>query len=183
MASGDWATARDQFRSVWADTESADALDGLGRAMWWLNDPGGALELRGRAFALLRRDGRDAEATAVSIWLARQYRNLFRRAEMADGWLARARSLVTRLADDGSLRGWLALAESEIGPPDCHRPTGPSTPWRSAANTVIVTSRSSRSAAGAHAGQRRDGDAGLDGPARGHGRGHCGRGSRRAVRR
>lgn len=118
MASGDWASARDDFRSAWDETESADALDGLGRALWWLDDPGGALDLRGRAFALLRRDARDAEAAVVAIWLARQYRNLFRRNEMADGWLARARSLVAALGDDGSLWGWIALAESEIGPPD-----------------------------------------------------------------
>jgi DNA-binding CsgD family transcriptional regulator len=118
MASGDWAAARDGFRTAWDETGSADALDGLGRALWWLDDPGGALELRGRAFALLRREERDAEAAAVSIWLARQYRNLFRRAEMADGWLARARSLLGEVADDGGLRGWIALAESEIGPPD-----------------------------------------------------------------
>jgi len=118
MASGDWASARDDFRSAWDETESADALDGLGRALWWLDDPGRALELRGRAFALLRGDARDAEAAAVSIWLARQYRNLYRRNEMADGWLARARSLVAELGDVGSLLGWIALAESEIGPPD-----------------------------------------------------------------
>lgn len=117
MASGDWAAARDEFRSAWDETGSADALDGLGRALWWLDDPGGALEIRGRAFALLRRGGRDAEAAAISIWLARQYRNLFRRAEMADGWLARARSLAGELAD-GGVHGWIALAESEIGPPN-----------------------------------------------------------------
>ena len=48
--------------------ESAGALDGLALAVWWLNDPGTALELRARAFARLRHDGRDTEATAVAIW-------------------------------------------------------------------------------------------------------------------
>ena len=90
---------------------------GLGWRLWWLNDPGPALELRARAFARLRHEGRDAEATAVAIWLARQYRGLYRRAEMADGWLSRARSLLSNLPDEGSLRGWLVLAESEVGLP------------------------------------------------------------------
>ena len=63
MASGDWASARDDFRSAWDETESADALDGLGRALWWLDDPGRALELRARAFALLRGDARTYTAT------------------------------------------------------------------------------------------------------------------------
>jgi DNA-binding CsgD family transcriptional regulator len=116
MARGDWATAQDEFQSAWSETESAEALDGVGRALWWLGDPGGALELRARAFALLRRERRHAEAAQVAIWLAREYRSLYRRTELADGWLSRARSLITGLPDDGGLGGWLVLAESEIGP-------------------------------------------------------------------
>ncbi|MBF4766737.1 hypothetical protein ISU10_03025 [Nocardioides agariphilus] len=117
LAGGEWAVARDCFESALSLEESAEALDGLALAVWWLNDPDAALELRARAFARLRHDGRDTEATTVAIWLARQHRSLFRRTEMADGWLSRARSLLTSLPDEGSLRGWLILAESEIGPP------------------------------------------------------------------
>ncbi len=117
LARGEWAAARDCFEAALSLEESADALDGLALAVWWLNDPDAALELRARAFARLRHDGRDTEATAVAIWLARQYRSLYRRGEMADGWLSRARSLLTSLPDEGSLRGWLILAESEIGLP------------------------------------------------------------------
>jgi tetratricopeptide (TPR) repeat protein len=117
LAWGEWAAARDCFAAALSVEESADALDGLALAVWWLNDPGAALELRARAFARLRHDGRDTEATAVAIWLARQYRSLYRRGEMAEGWLSRARSLLTSLPEDGSLRGWLILAESEVGLP------------------------------------------------------------------
>ncbi|MBT2499159.1 helix-turn-helix transcriptional regulator [Agromyces sp. ISL-38] len=113
LSSGEWVAARDAFQVAWAEEESADALDGLARALWWLNDPAGALELRARAFARLRHEGRDAEAAAVAIWLAREYRNLYRRREMADGWRSRARSLLSSLEDAGSLHGWLHLAESE----------------------------------------------------------------------
>lgn len=116
LARGEWAAARDAFQLAWSVEESSDALDGLARALWWLNDPAAALDLRARAFARLRHEGRDTEAAAVAIWLARQYRSLYRRTEMADGWLSRARSLLTGLADDGSLRGWLILAESEAEP-------------------------------------------------------------------
>ena len=117
LAGGEWTAARHCFESVLSLEESADALDGLALAVWWLNDPDTALELRARAFARLRHEGRDTEATAVAIWLARQHRSLFRRREMADGWLSRARSLLTSLPVEGSLRGWLILAESEIGLP------------------------------------------------------------------
>jgi len=113
---GEWAAARDRFQAAWSVEESADALDGLARALWWLNDPANALGVRSRAFALLRREGRDFEAAAVAIWLARQYRSLYRRGEIAEGWLSRARSLLSTLEVEGSLRGWLLLAESEVGP-------------------------------------------------------------------
>lgn len=115
LARGDWPVAREAFQAAWAAAESAEALDGLGRALWWLNDLAGALEVRGRAFAFLRRDHRDREAAAVAIWLSRHYRTLYRRHAMADGWLARARSLVADLdGGEGALPGWILLAESEI---------------------------------------------------------------------
>ena len=113
LARGDWAAAKAAFETAWGDQGSADALDGLGRSLWWLGDAPGALDARSRAFALLRRDGRDREAAAVGIWLARQYDGLFHRRAMAEGWVARTRSLVADLADPGSLEGWLALVESE----------------------------------------------------------------------
>ncbi|MBL0887940.1 response regulator transcription factor [Myceligenerans indicum] len=116
LARGEWAAARDAFQQAWSTEETADALDGLAQALWWLNDPAAALALRARAFARLRGEGRDTEATAVAIWLARQYRSLYRRTQMADGWLSRARSLLTEVTDGRSLRGWLLLAESEAGP-------------------------------------------------------------------
>src|SRR5918995_1212984 len=94
LGRGDWATANESFKAAWEDQESADALDGLGRSMWWLGDAPGALDARSRAFALLRREGRDREAAAVGIWLARQYDGLFHRRAMAEGWVARAPALV-----------------------------------------------------------------------------------------
>jgi uncharacterized protein HemY len=73
LARGHWAAARAAFEAAWDDQGSADALDGPGRSLWWLGDTAGALDARSRAFALLRREGRDREAAAVGIWLARQY--------------------------------------------------------------------------------------------------------------
>lgn len=118
MDRGDWAAARDAFDRAWQAKETAEALDGLGRALWWLSDPAGALDLRGRAFARFRHQGRDTQAAATAIWLAREHHSLYRSKEVADGWLARARSLVGSLGDAGSLAGWLLLAESEARPLD-----------------------------------------------------------------
>ena len=113
LARGDWSAAMEAFQAAWDDEESADALDGVGLSLWWLGDAPAALDARSRAFALLRRERRDDEAAMVGIWLARQYGGLFHRTAMAEGWVARTRSLVEGLADTGSLEGWLALVASE----------------------------------------------------------------------
>jgi DNA-binding NarL/FixJ family response regulator len=110
---GDWGAAKRAFQAAWDAHESADALDGLGRSLWWLGDAPGALDARSRAFALLRREGRDHEAALVAVWVARQYAGLFDRAAMAAGWAARARSIVADIPDPGSLEGWLELVEAE----------------------------------------------------------------------
>ena len=105
LARGDWVAAKAAFETAWDDRESADALDGLGLSLWWLGDAPGALDARSRAFALLRREGRDRDAAMVGIWLARQYRGLFHRTAMAEGWVARTRSLVAGMADAAPVRG------------------------------------------------------------------------------
>ncbi|TDE15085.1 LuxR family transcriptional regulator [Jiangella asiatica] len=117
LAAGDWPAARDAFGLEWDASESVEALDGLGRALWWLGDPGEALDVRARAFAQLRRAHRDSTAAAVAIWISRQYRNLYHRDAMADGWLTRAKSLLAGLDDAASMAGWIALAESEAAEP------------------------------------------------------------------
>jgi DNA-binding CsgD family transcriptional regulator len=118
LGRGEWAAARGDFEAACAAETNADALDGLARALWWLDDIEQALELRARAFAQLRHEGRHSDAAAVAIWLAREHRARYRRHEVADGWLARARSLVDRLDESFSLPGWLLLAESETRPAD-----------------------------------------------------------------
>src|SRR5262245_6123496 len=91
LAAGEWTAAHTAYTSAWESDGAAHALDGIGRALWWLGDPASSLDVRARAFALLRRENRDNRAAAVAIWIARQYRNLYRRRAMADGWLTRAR--------------------------------------------------------------------------------------------
>ncbi|WP_406400890.1 hypothetical protein OH805_17745 [Streptomyces sp. NBC_00879] len=49
-----------------------------------------------RAYAELRKDGRFGEAVKIAVWLAREYRGLYRNDVAADGWLARAQSMADR---------------------------------------------------------------------------------------
>lgn len=112
LASGDWEAARDAFQDALDSTDSAEALDGLGRALWWLRDERGAIVHRERAYAGYRRDGELARAARVALWLAREYGLAFDNDAAARGWLARAERLLHDVAP-GAERGWLDLARSE----------------------------------------------------------------------
>ena len=112
LASGDWEGARDAFRDALDSTDSPEALDGLGRALWWLRDERGAVVYRERAYAGFRRDGELARAARVALWLAREYGLAFDNDAAARGWLARAERLLHDVAP-GAEQGWLDLARSE----------------------------------------------------------------------
>jgi ATP/maltotriose-dependent transcriptional regulator MalT len=112
LAAGDWDTARDAFEEAIVATDSPEALDGLGRSLWWLRDERGAVVQRERAYAGFRRDGDLARAARVALWLAREYEIAFANDAASRGWLARAERLLRDVAP-GAEQGWLALARSE----------------------------------------------------------------------
>jgi DNA-binding CsgD family transcriptional regulator len=112
LAAGDWSTARDSFQGAAELSDSPEALDGLGRALWWLRDERGAVVHRERAYAGFRRDGDLARAARIALWLSREYGLVFGNDAAARGWLARAERLLRDVAP-GAEAGWLDLARSE----------------------------------------------------------------------
>jgi DNA-binding NarL/FixJ family response regulator len=112
LASGDWESARAAFESALAAEELPEALDGLGRALWWLRDTEQAVVHRERAYSGFRRDGQLARAARIALWLSREYALVWGNDAAANGWLARAERLLTDVAP-GADRGWLDLARSE----------------------------------------------------------------------
>ena len=112
LATGDWDAARAAFAAVLESVESPEALDGLGRALWWLREERDAIVFRERAYAGFRRDGELARAARIALWLSREYALVFDNDAAAGGWLARAERLLQDVAP-GSEQGWLDLAHSE----------------------------------------------------------------------
>ena len=112
LASGDWPGARDAFTQALDLGESPEALDGLGRALWWLREERDAVVQRERAYAGFRRDGELARAARIALWLSREYALAFGNDAAAGGWLARAERLLRDVAP-GAEQGWLDLARSE----------------------------------------------------------------------
>jgi DNA-binding CsgD family transcriptional regulator/tetratricopeptide (TPR) repeat protein len=112
-AAGDWEGAKSHFEAIVDDEDpSAEALDGLGRVLWWLKDVPGAIEIRSRAFAAYKDEEKTEQAARVAVWLSRELRSLFRNDAAASGWLARAETAAEHVADS-SIAGWISLARAE----------------------------------------------------------------------
>lgn len=99
LASGNWEDARGAFQEALGSTDSAEALDGLGRALWWLREERGAVVHRERAYAGFRRDGELARAARIALWLSREYGLAFDNDAASRGWLARA-GLMRQLTEE-----------------------------------------------------------------------------------
>ena len=112
LASGDWAAARSAFEAALIVEEFPEALDGLGRALWWLRESEQAVVYRERAYSGFRRDGQLARAARIALWLSREYALVWGNEAAANGWLARAERLLTDVAPHAE-RGWLELARAE----------------------------------------------------------------------
>jgi len=112
LASGDWGRARDSFAEALDLTDAPEALDGLGRALWWLRDERGAIVHRERAYAGFRRDGEHARAARIALWLSREYGLVYDNPAASRGWIARAERLL-RDVTPGAEQGWLDLTRSE----------------------------------------------------------------------
>lgn len=112
LVAGHWSDAQGAFQEALDLTDSPEALDGLGRAQWWLRDERGAVVHRERAYAGFRRDGDLARAARIALWLSREYLVVFDNDAASRGWLARAERLLRDVAP-GAETGWLDLTRSE----------------------------------------------------------------------
>lgn len=114
LARGDWEAARENFQELLEKEETPEALEGLGRACWWLDDVHALFATRERAFQLYRDRGNDHAAARLALHLAED--SLIFRGEPAvfNGWMERAR----RLLGDGPINpehAFLAVREAFYG--------------------------------------------------------------------
>jgi DNA-binding CsgD family transcriptional regulator/Tfp pilus assembly protein PilF len=108
LAATDWARARECFEEALELAESAEVLDGLGRALHFQGEYGEAIELTERAFAAYLRDGREIDAADQARWLAFLHGVVNANMAAAGGWMARAESALDGVTECAA-HGWLAL--------------------------------------------------------------------------
>jgi DNA-binding CsgD family transcriptional regulator len=121
MRNGDWAAARDAFAARLVEQpDDPEALDGLGRALWWLGHTREGIERRREAYALYRRRGDELAAAGLATYLAGEHR-IAGDSAAANGWLARAQRLLED-APPCAEQGWLEveLAKRSAGRPSEH---------------------------------------------------------------
>jgi DNA-binding NarL/FixJ family response regulator len=112
LANGDWPAAREAFGEAVASNPTPEALDGLGRTLWWLGDVDGAIEQRERAYASLRKAGETEAAARIALWLAREYLEAVGNEPASNGWVARAEGLLAEV-EGGTGHGWLELTRAD----------------------------------------------------------------------
>jgi DNA-binding CsgD family transcriptional regulator/uncharacterized protein HemY len=108
LATADWEGARSSFEQAGELGESAEALDGLSQALHFQGDYDRAIELKERAFTAYRRRGKRVEAAELARWLAFLQVSVYGNMAAANGWMARAESLLDGV-EECAAHGWLAL--------------------------------------------------------------------------
>lgn len=109
LAEARWEEAAAFFGAA---ADGPEALDGLGRARWWVSDIPGALGAWEAAYSGYKRSGSHEEAAHVALLLSREHADALGNHALANGWLARARALLA-VHPDSTQWGWIALVESE----------------------------------------------------------------------
>lgn len=113
LARGDWDEAHASFLTALEHQESAEALAGLGKAAWWLNDEATAFAARERAYRLYRQAGDRLSAARMALHLGSDECSLHNAYPVGDGWLQRAGRLLEGL-HPAPEHAWLALLEGQI---------------------------------------------------------------------
>jgi len=110
---GAWDEARTHLTASVAERETPEALEDLGLAAWWLDEPALTFDSRERAYALYRERHDAPGAARVAIWLVWDYLAFRGDFAVASGWLERARRLLVGKHDTPEY-GWLMIREAEV---------------------------------------------------------------------
>jgi DNA-binding CsgD family transcriptional regulator len=108
LAEADWDAARSCFERAGELGETAETLDGLGRALHFQGDYPRAIEVTERAFAAYRKEGMTVDAADRARWLAFLHGAINSNMAVAGGWMERAASLLED-TEECAGHGWLVL--------------------------------------------------------------------------
>lgn len=113
IKNADWLEARKQFEMALRGSDTAEARDGLGLALWWLNDIPASHEQRTQAYLGYKSNGNLPKAARLAAWLARE--QVFLRANVSamNGWFARASRLLDEMVPCAEV-GWVKIYQASM---------------------------------------------------------------------
>lgn len=123
LATANWHEAKRCFVHALEQQPSPEAHDGLGLALWWLNDIRASHHHRTLAYQQFRKRGEAKRAAMIAMWLAREQVFLSGNVNAMKGWFARAERLLTQPTrtqptrdDEGGYveRAWLKLLRASL---------------------------------------------------------------------
>ena len=108
LQNANWLEAKKQFELALKESDSPEARDGLGLALWWLNDISASHEQRTLAYLGYKTNGDLPKAARLAAWLARE--QVFLRANVSamNGWFARASRLLAEMGPCAEA-GWVKI--------------------------------------------------------------------------
>ncbi|MCL4507615.1 MAG: hypothetical protein M1140_16580, partial [Chloroflexi bacterium] len=113
LQAGDWKDARTRFMKALQAQDDPSAHDGLGIALWWLNEVDAAHEQRTAAYIGYKREGALARAARLAAWLAREHVFLNGNASAMKGWFTLAERLLSQVGECPE-RGWFAIYRASM---------------------------------------------------------------------
>jgi DNA-binding CsgD family transcriptional regulator len=113
LQNANWLEARKQFETALMEADSPEAHDGLGLALWWLNDIPASHEQRTLAYLGYKSNGNLHRAAWLAAWLARE--QVFLRANVSamNGWFARAFRLLGEIGPCAEA-GWVKIYHASM---------------------------------------------------------------------
>ncbi len=114
LVAGEWATARDSFEAALEQEETAEALNGLGSALGWLDETEASLRYRERAYAEFRRRPDPLQAAVIAMQLCSQYAASLGNVAASRGWLGRFERLVEQFELPPMMEAWVLLCRASL---------------------------------------------------------------------
>src|SRR5690349_20533978 len=112
----DWDVAKKAFEAALRMQDVPEAQDGLGIALWWLNDVSASHRHRTRAYIAYKNQGDVRHAALIAAWLAREQVFLSANIGAMQGWFARAERLLSETPPSVE-HGWFALWRASLTAP------------------------------------------------------------------
>jgi ATP/maltotriose-dependent transcriptional regulator MalT len=113
LKSASWPAAKLQFETALIEADTPEAHDGLGLALWWLNDIHASHAQRAAAYVGYKKQRAVRRAARMAMWLAREQVFLSANYSAMKGWFARAERLLLEV-EPCVEHGWFALFRASL---------------------------------------------------------------------